>query len=272
VDKYLEKDAVQQAIDLYLDTLSNVPRQQLKPEYLESLTNRTRNLAEQLETLLSQIQALAAGSREDRILLYSLLRQLPTITFEPLNYAFVGRVVIPLENVLDLLINLDMYTGGEPVRKGKEPGVVELLSLSEATEPTDTSSERSVIDISGIGPSYSAILHKQGDIRTTQDLLEQADTEEKRANLSEKTGLSEKFLLTWFQRADLMRIESVGEEYGELLTESGVHSVAELTHSKAQSLYERMQSVNAARRLVQRLPSIDQVQKWIEQAQKLAAQ
>jgi predicted flap endonuclease-1-like 5' DNA nuclease len=271
VAKYLGNDAVQRALDLYLDTLPNVERQRLKPETVEGLTDTTRELAERLEILLSQIQELANDSEEERVLLYGLLKQLPVIAFEPVNYAFVGRVVIPLENVLDLLINLDVYASGKPVRKGSKPGVVELLSISEEPESPALAKapDQSVVDIAGIGPTYSDILHKQAEIRTISDLLEQASTPEKRADLAAKTGISEKLILRWFQRADLMRIEGVGEEYGELLDHGEIRSIAELSRSNAEALYERLRMVNATRNLVQRLPSLRQVQRWIEQAREL---
>ena len=49
-----------------------------------------------------------------------------------------GRVVIPLENVIDLLLNLDIYRRGTPVRRGESPGVVELVSVSEQADPEGT--------------------------------------------------------------------------------------------------------------------------------------
>ncbi len=266
--RYLADDAPQHAVDFYLDTLPNLERERLKPEVIERLTDKTRQIGERLESLIAQFPALAADGDEERILLYGLLKQLPVLTFEPLNYAFVGRVVIPLENVLDLLVHLDVYGGGQPVRRGTSPGVVELLSISEQEEAKTAT--QGVINIAGIGQTYSAILREHADIRTIQDLLSKGTTPQARAALAEQTGLSEKLLTRWVRRADLMRIEGVGEEYGELLELAGVRSVSDLAQRNPANLYEKLRLTSAARDLVQRLPSIDQIRSWIEQAEQLA--
>jgi len=77
--------------------------------------------------------------------------------------------------------------------------------------------------IEGIGPSFSAKLAGAA-IKTTSDLLEKCGSAAGRKPVSEKTGLSTKFLLKWANMADLMRISGVGEEYSELLEASGVDS------------------------------------------------
>ena len=266
--RYLDEKAPQEAVDLYLEGLANVERERLQPEYVEKLTAKARAIASLLENLLSQFQVLAGATDEQRILLYGLLKQLPVIRFEPLNYAFVGRVVIPLENVIDLLINFDVYSSGKPVRKGASPGAVELLSISEKEEP-EPKSVPGITDVAGIGPAYSAILREQANIRTTQDLLDEGSTPKKRAALAEQTGLSEKLLARWVRRADLMRIDGVGEEYGELLEYAGVESVAELATCSPDNLYDKLRMTNATRSLVQRLPSTDEIKDWIRQAKDL---
>ena len=265
--KYLGDQARQQAIELYLNALPETEREQLQSDYFE-LTEKTNEIADRLEDLLSQIQALAGESPAERTLLYSLLKQLPVIVFEPLNYAFVGRVVIPLENVFDLLLNLDIYRSRTPVRRGESPGIVELVSVSEQGEPGDIGPAHSVIDVSGIGPYYSAILREYAEVRTIEDLLGQGDTIQQRIALSEKTGLSEKLLTKWVRRADLMRIDGVGEEYGELLEQAGIRSMADLARRNADGLYERLRATNDKQRLVQIAPSIHEVQEWIVQARR----
>jgi predicted flap endonuclease-1-like 5' DNA nuclease len=270
--RYLDERAPQEAVDLYLEGLTNVERERLQPEYVEKLTAKARAIASLLENLLSQFQALAGATDEQRILLYGLLKQLPVIKFVPLNYAFVGRVVLPLEKVIDLLINFDMYSSGKPVRKGASPGAVELLSVSEKGEPEapETESVQGITDVAGIGPAYSAILREQAGIRTTQDLLDKGSTPTKRTALAEQTGLSEKLLARWVRRADLMRIDGIGAEYGELLEYAGVDSVAELATCNPDNLYDKLRMTNATRRLVQRLPSTDEIKDWIGRAKDLA--
>jgi predicted flap endonuclease-1-like 5' DNA nuclease len=267
--KYLRDEAIGQAVDFYLNALPNVERDRVQQRYVEGLTKMTKEIAAQVEGLLAKIQALADVDDERRILLYGLLKQLPVVVFEPINYAFVGRVVIPVENVMDLLIHLDVYMGDQPVQKGTSPGVVELVSVTDVLESGAGQSTQGVIDIAGIGPIYSALLRERAGVRTTQDLLARGKTLQGRSELAEQTGLSERVLSRWVRRADLMRIEGVGEEYGELLEAGDVGSVAELARCEDEHLYQRLKLTNSERHLVQRLPSMAEVRDWIARAQVL---
>ena len=266
--KYLDDSAVERAMELYLNGLPNGDKLRSQPAIIERLTAKTNQIAEQIDDLLADIQALAAGDSNELALLYDLLKQLPVLDFEPLNYSFVGRVTIPIENVLDLLIHLDVYSSGQPVRKGESPGTVELVSLTEAERETDSPVEDG-IDIAGIGPAYAALLREQADVRTARDLLERISSPYERANLAEQTGLSESLLLKWAHRADLMRIEGIGEEYGKLTESVGVTSVNELARHDPEKLYHKLKLTNEIRQLAEQVPAIEEIQSWIAQAKRL---
>ncbi len=122
--------------------------------------------------------------------------------------------------------------------------------------------------IEGIGEVYAAKL-KEAGIRTTEALLEACKTPQGRKDLAEKTGISEKLVLEWANRADLFRISGVGEEYADLLEASGVDTVPELARRNADNLYAKMQEVNAEKKLVRKMPTRNQVAGWIEQAKSL---
>lgn len=122
--------------------------------------------------------------------------------------------------------------------------------------------------IEGIGPVFGAKLKEVG-IDTTGELLKAATTPAGRESLAEKTGLSTKQILEWANRADLMRIKGVGEEYGDLLEFAGVDTVKELQHRVAANLHKKLVEVNEAKNLVRRLPSEADVADWIEQAKSL---
>lgn len=266
--KYLDDSAIETAMDLYLKSLPNGDKLRAQPAIIERLTAKTRQIAEQVDDLLADIQALAAGDSSELALLYDLLKQLPVVDFQPVNYAFVGRVTIPIENVLDLLIHLDVYGSGQPVRKGESPGTVELVSLTEP-DPEPDASEAEEMDIAGIGPAYAALLREQADVRTAQDLLERISSPYERANLAEQTGLSESLLLRWARRADLMRIEGIGEEYGKLAESVGVTSVNELARHDPEKLYHKLKLTNEIRQLADQVPAIEVIQDWIAQAKRL---
>jgi len=267
--KYLDDHAIASAVDAYLNGLAEGEQLRKQATYVAQLGKKAKQIAGQIDDLLADIQALAAGNDHELALLYSLLKQLPLLTFEPLNYSFVGRVTIPLENVIDLLIHLDVYSGGQPVRKGESPGTVELISLSEEEETGSAPSQEDLVDIAGIGPAYAALLREKADVRTTRDLLEKISTPYERANLAEQTGLSESLLLRWAHRADLMRIEGVDEEYGRLVESVGVTSVNDLARHDPEKLYHKLKLTNEVRQLVRQAPALEEISDWIGQAKRL---
>lgn len=267
--RFLAEDAPQRAIELYLDALPDKDRWQLGENELAALKEKASRLADQLQRLLAQLQAIAGQNDHDRALLYSLLKQLPVIAFEPLNYAFVGRVVIPLENVLDLIIHLDLYASGKPVRKGTLPGQVEVLERYEIAEGGELQGQH-LTAIAGIGQVYAQALRQRAGIHTTADLLSRARDAAAQQQLADDTGISRELIGRWVHRADLMRIEGIGGDFAVLIDYAGVGSVTDLAHCTPVDLYEKLRAANADHKLVTRLPPVSEVQDWITQAQALA--
>jgi predicted flap endonuclease-1-like 5' DNA nuclease len=76
-------------------------------------------------------------------------------------------------------------------------------------------------------------------------------------------------ILEWVNHIDLFRIRGIGEEYADLLEEAGVDTVVELAQRKAETLFNKMMEVNAAKNLVNKLPARSQVEDWVAQAKKL---
>jgi predicted flap endonuclease-1-like 5' DNA nuclease len=122
--------------------------------------------------------------------------------------------------------------------------------------------------VEGIGDIYSQKLREVG-IGTTEALLERGATPKGRQALAEETGIGGKLILEWVNHVDLFRIKGVAEEYSDLLEEAGVDTVPELAQRNAGNLYAKMQVVNQEKELVRRLPTLDQVSDWIEQAKAL---
>lgn len=122
--------------------------------------------------------------------------------------------------------------------------------------------------IEGIGEKYAQKLRGMG-IASVEALLEKGATPKGRQEVAEKTGISDKLVLEWVNHADLFRVSGVGEEYSDLLEAAGVDTVVELAQRRADNLTKKMAEVNAAKKLVRRLPVESQVADWIEQAKKL---
>jgi len=122
--------------------------------------------------------------------------------------------------------------------------------------------------IEGIGEKYAAKLESAG-IRSMGALLEAGSGKKGRKELAKKSGLSEKQILKWVNRADLARIKGVGTQYADLLECSGVDTVPELAQRKPENLHAKMAEVNALKKLVRQVPSLSQVNNWVKQAKDL---
>ena len=125
-----------------------------------------------------------------------------------------------------------------------------------------------IIDVEGIGPVYGEKLLAAG-IKDTDALLEKCSKPAGRKALEEETGISGKLILTWTNHCDLMRINGVGPQFSELLEAAGVDTVKEFRHRKAENLVPKMEEVNAEKNLCNRVPSVKEVEKMIEQAKEL---
>lgn len=125
-----------------------------------------------------------------------------------------------------------------------------------------------LVDIEGIGEVYAQKLKAAG-VRSTDALLKKGASAKGRQELAEKSGISEKMILEWVNHVDLFRIRGVGSEYADLLEEAGVDTVPELAQRNPQNLLEKMTAVNAEKKLVRRMPTLAQVQSWVEQAKGL---
>ncbi len=126
----------------------------------------------------------------------------------------------------------------------------------------------SIDAIEGIGHKYATKLRK-ARVRTTEALLKLGATKRGRKQLAEKTGLPERQILEWVNRADLMRIKGVGEEYSDLLEASGVDTIKELRRRNAANLLTAMIEINRKKDLVRRLPTEAMVQRWVDHAKGL---
>jgi predicted flap endonuclease-1-like 5' DNA nuclease len=125
-----------------------------------------------------------------------------------------------------------------------------------------------LIDIEGVGPAFAAKLKAAG-ASTMEKLLVMGATPKGREELALKTGISGAQILEWVNRCDLARIKGVGSEYADLLEASGVDTVPELSKRKAENLLAKMIEVNAAKKLVRKMPVLSQVEDWVAQAKAL---
>ena len=90
-----------------------------------------------------------------------------------------------------------------------------------------------------------------------------------RETLATSTGLSGKLILKWANRADLMRVKGVGEEYADLLEAAGVDTVPELAQRKAENLHAVLMKTQGRKQLVRQPPALKTVESWIVAAKEM---
>ena len=127
----------------------------------------------------------------------------------------------------------------------------------------------SIETIEGIGPRYATKLRK-ARVRTTEALLKRGATRKGRDELAAETGFSTHQILEWVNRADLMRVKGIGEEYSDLLEAAGVDTVKELRNRNSANLLTKLVETNSQKRLVRRLPTLSMVERWVTHAKDLS--
>ncbi|MDE6478763.1 MAG: DUF4332 domain-containing protein [Muribaculaceae bacterium] len=125
-----------------------------------------------------------------------------------------------------------------------------------------------IVEIEGIGDAYAEKLQAVG-IKTTEDLLKECASPAGRKKVADETGISPKLILKWTNHADLFRIKGVAGQFAELLEAAGVDTVKEFRHRVAANLHAKMVEVNDEKNLCNRVPSVPELEKMIEQAKEL---
>ncbi len=123
-------------------------------------------------------------------------------------------------------------------------------------------------EIEGIGEAYSTKLEEAG-ITSLENLLKTCCEKKGRKELAEKSGISEKLILGWVNRADLSRVKGISTQYADLLKVAGVDTVPELAQRNAENLQTKMAEINEEKNLVRKIPTASQVEDWVNQAKEL---
>ncbi len=143
-----------------------------------------------------------------------------------------------------------------------------LHAMFYVTKPTKGKNMTKLSEIEGIGDTYATKLEENG-VTSIENLLKTCCEKKGRKDIAEKSGISEKLILNWVNRADLTRIKGVSTQYADLLECAGVDTVPELAQRNAENLQVKMVEVNEEKNLVRQVPSLSQVQDWVAQAKDL---
>jgi predicted flap endonuclease-1-like 5' DNA nuclease len=110
---------------------------------------------------------------------------------------------------------------------------------------------------------------KSRRITTCAQLLRQAGGHEERQALLRATGLVEAELLTVLHRADLARVDGLGAVFGMMIEDLGVDKLDLLAVQEPETLHRRVRDHNLEYRIARRSPTLDEVTRWVAQAQQL---
>lgn len=105
-------------------------------------------------------------------------------------------------------------------------------------------------------------------ITNTTILIERARTPTGRKDLAEQLGIEVGLVTSFYNRADLMRLNGVGKEMANLLEECGVDSIKELRHRVPADLQATLKAVNDQQKITHHAPTLTQVEAWIVQAKE----
>lgn len=123
-------------------------------------------------------------------------------------------------------------------------------------------------DIKGMTAAYAKALRGAG-VENTDAFLDAAKTPASRRKLAEDTKVPYDDVLSLANRADLMRVNGIGEKYGDLLEIAGVDTVPELAQRNPENLRKALEEANNKEQLVKALPAVSAIQDWVGQAKKL---
>ena len=110
------------------------------------------------------------------------------------------------------------------------------------------------------------------DINTTRKLLEITNTPQKKLSLANQLQIHLQYVNKWVALADLARVPSVGCQYCGLLLHSGIASVSQLAQMPIHRLHQQILKLQVSTMQRRDLcPSVELVQKWVQQAQILSS-
>ena len=127
----------------------------------------------------------------------------------------------------------------------------------------------SIDHIEGIGPGYQEKLEYAG-IKTVSDFLAVTRTQDQRDELSHRCKIPVGHINRWASMVDLARVEGVGFQYAELLTQSGVTSVEDLRKRNSTALREIMlRKNNKGKHFTNHVPTAALIDKFIANSRAL---
>ncbi|GGA17024.1 DUF4332 domain-containing protein [Okeania sp. KiyG1] len=129
----------------------------------------------------------------------------------------------------------------------------------------------SIKKLPGLSKQHQELLIEYG-ITTTRKLLEITHTSQQKLTLANQLQIHLQYIKKWVALADLARVPSIGCQYCGLLLHAGIASVTQLAQIPIHRLHQQILKLQVSTMQRRDLcPTVDLVQKWIQQAQFLGA-
>lgn len=129
--------------------------------------------------------------------------------------------------------------------------------------------EYRVSDLIGMDDHALQQLREIG-IRTTHELLRETDSDTKLRLMATAIEKDVSQVRRWRSQSDLMRVPGINNNYAQLLIGVGVMSVDTLNEIKPADLQTKLAALNAEQSLVSDVPSVANVEGWVEYANPLS--
>ena len=110
---------------------------------------------------------------------------------------------------------------------------------------------------------------KSARVTTIEKLLLQGATAQGRKEIARKTRITEKTIERWVHHADFFRIKGMAGLKAELLDTAGVATMKKLGSQNASRLQTTLLNINKKKKLVERVPGLVQVERWVKTARKI---
>ena len=115
------------------------------------------------------------------------------------------------------------------------------------------------------------ILLRENGINTTRKLLEITQTSEEKVILASQLKINLQYVKKWVALADLARVPTVSCEYCGMILHVGIASVSQLSQMSTHKLHQQILKLQVSTMRRRDLcPTVDLVNKWIQQAQFLS--
>jgi predicted flap endonuclease-1-like 5' DNA nuclease len=152
----------------------------------------------------------------------------------------------------------------EAARMATSPATAKLTQPVASTEPGPFGKIYHAQDIEGIGPTYAKRLERIG-IKDTEALW-RADP----MQVAQRISVPPKMVQDWQDRAELMAVQGIGNQYAELLSKAEIHTIEQLASASPAVLYRRIEKLEAERQapIQKGHIGVKTVEKWIESAKR----